>query len=180
MNFFERLNLLIEDYDPNIWSKSLTLQRNEFLKIRDSKDTNVYYIEEGSLRVILETDAEEISFRFGYEGDFVSALDSFITDQPSKFSIKAIKKTRVKVITKESFMRFLESDLQHLLLWQEMMNHVILAQGERELDLLIQSPIERYERVLKRSPKLFQLIPGKYIASYLRMSPETYSRIKKT
>jgi hypothetical protein len=43
---------------------------------------------------------------------------------------------------------------------------------------LINAPAERYERVLKRSPKLFQEVPNKYIANYLRMSPETLSRLK--
>lgn len=51
---------------------------------------------------------------------------------------------------------------------------------ERERDLLIESPKERYLRVFKRNPKLFQIIPNKHIANYLRMSPETYSRLKKS
>ncbi len=50
---------------------------------------------------------------------------------------------------------------------------------EREQDLLINSPEERYRRVLKRSPQLFQEVPHKYIAAYLRMPPETLSRVKK-
>jgi CRP-like cAMP-binding protein len=50
---------------------------------------------------------------------------------------------------------------------------------ERENDLIIYSPQKRVERVFKRSPQLFQEIPQKYIASYLRMTPETLSRILK-
>ena len=50
---------------------------------------------------------------------------------------------------------------------------------ERETDLLIKSPQVRYEKVLKRSPQLFQEIPLTYIASYLRMTPETLSRLRK-
>jgi len=50
-------------------------------------------------------------------------------------------------------------------------------QMERELDLLTSSPHERMQRVLKQSPQVFQEIPAKYIASYLRMTPETLSRI---
>lgn len=51
---------------------------------------------------------------------------------------------------------------------------------EREIDLLTTSPIERLNRVLLRSPHLFRHIPLKYIASYLRMKPETLSRIRKS
>ena len=60
-----------------------------------------------------------------------------------------------------------------------MLENLVVQQIEREKDLLTQSPRERYERVLKRSPQLFQEVANKYIATYLRMSPETLSRLKK-
>ena len=47
-------------------------------------------------------------------------------------------------------------------------------------DILINSPMDRFQRVFKRSPQLFQEIPNKHIASYLRMTPETLSRLKKS
>lgn len=62
----------------------------------------------------------------------------------------------------------------------QIIEDLILQQMERERDLLIESPKERYLRVFKRNPKLFQIIPNKHIANYLRMSPETYSRLKKS
>ena len=42
---------------------------------------------------------------------------------------------------------------------------------------MIADPRQRLQRVLGRSPRLFQEVPHKYIASYLRMSPETLSRL---
>ena len=65
-------------------------------------------------------------------------------------------------------------------LWQTVTELLIYEQIEREKDILTQSPLARYQRVLKRSPQLFQEIPNKYIASYLRMTPETLSRIKSS
>lgn len=44
---------------------------------------------------------------------------------------------------------------------------------EREIDLLEPDPAQRYQMVLARSPQLFQHVPLRYIASYLRMSSET-------
>ena len=60
-----------------------------------------------------------------------------------------------------------------------MLGELIYQQMERERDILTSSPLERYKRVLSRSPQLFQEIPNKHIASYLRMTPETLSRLKK-
>ena len=75
-------------------------------------------------------------------------------------------------------MQIMNKDPQHLQLWNSILEDLNLQQFEREIDLLTQSPWERYHRLLKRSPQVFQQIPNKHIANYLRMTPETLSRIK--
>lgn len=83
------------------------------------------------------------------------------------------------MLPKINFNKYLENDPASLLLWKQILELLVYQQMEREIDLLTYSPQKRYERVLQRSPQLFQEIPSKYIASYLRMSPETLSRLKK-
>ena len=61
-----------------------------------------------------------------------------------------------------------------------LLESLVTQQIDRGIDLLIPSPTERLKRVLQRSPNLFQEIPLKYIASYLRMTPETLSRIRNS
>jgi len=61
----------------------------------------------------------------------------------------------------------------------KILENLVIQHLEREIDILTSSPIERYNRVLSRSPQLFQQIPLKHIANYLRMSAETLSRLKK-
>jgi CRP-like cAMP-binding protein len=140
----------------------------------------LYFIVSGSLRIFVTDEFEEHTIRFGYQNNFIAALDSFITEKPSDLYIQALKKTELKVITKEKFMHFIESSRENLQLWHHILGWLIYQQMERERDILISSPFERYQRVLKRSPQLFQEIPHKYIASYLRMTPETLSRMKKS
>ena len=77
-------------------------------------------------------------------------------------------------------MRFIQSSIEYSNTWQQMLGELIYQQMERERDILTSSPLERYKRVLARSPQLFQEIPNKHIASYLRMTPETLSRLKKS
>lgn len=168
---------LIEQND--LVEKTLTVERNAFLKIKGSIDTNIYFVEEGSVRIFVMDDHEERIIRFGYKDNIIVSLDSFLTGNPSDFYIQAIKKTRVKIIPKKSFMAFINQNEDHLRLWVKMVEDLVLQQIEREKDILISSPKERFERVLKRSPQLFQEIPNKHIANYLRMTPETLSRLKK-
>lgn len=164
----------------NLFEKNLTIERNEFLKVKGSIDTNIYFVESGSLRIFVLDDFEEQIIRFGYKDDLIVSLDSFLTEKPSDFYIQAIKKTIVKVIPKNKFVEFINLNETNKQLWTTILEDLVLQQVEREKDILTSSPKLRYERVLKRSPKLFQEIPNKHIANYLRMSPETLSRLKKS
>jgi CRP/FNR family transcriptional regulator, anaerobic regulatory protein len=164
----------------NLVEKEVTIERNGFLKTAGSTDTNIYFIEEGSLRVFVCDQLEERTIRFGYQHNILVSLDSFLTEQPSEFVIQAIKKTRVKIIPKKGFMDFISRDENNLRLWIKILEDLVIQQIEREKDLLTASPKERFERVLKRSPALFQEIPNRHIANYLRMTPETLSRLKKS
>lgn len=163
----------------NLATRSITLGRNEYLKVKGSIDTNVYYVESGSLRAFVLDEFEEQVIRFGYQGNLIVSLDSFLTGQPSQLFIQAIKKTVVRVIDKARLDSFLKTEGKHTL-WIQILEQLVLQQMEREIDILTSSPKERYLRVLKRSPQLFQEIPNRHIANYLRMSPETLSRLKKS
>lgn len=58
-------------------NKEITIGRNEFLKIKGSVDTNLYYIESGSLRIFVLDDYEEQTIRFCYKENLITSLDSF-------------------------------------------------------------------------------------------------------
>jgi len=177
----DELQLLIAQLQNlHAWEKEITLSRNEFLKVKGCTDLNLYYLVKGSLRVFVEDGPEEQTIRFGYQGNLIAALDSYITGKPSDLYIQALKQTELKVISKAAFEKVIFSSPENTQLWLKIIQQLVLQQMERERDLLTSSPAERYNRVLKRSPQLFQEIPHKYIASYLRMTPETLSRLKKS
>jgi len=178
MNWVEELKKHIDA--AGLWEKEKSLKRNEYLKVKGSTDPYLYYVVSGSLRIFIEDEYEEQTIRFGYQNNFIAALDSFLTGAPSDFYIQAIKQSELKLVSRQRFQEFIRSDVESLFLWQQILEQLVLQCIERERDLLTFSPMERYKRVLARSPQLFQEIPGKYIASYLRMSPETLSRIKKS
>ncbi|WP_292011177.1 Crp/Fnr family transcriptional regulator [Chryseobacterium sp.] len=174
------VNIIQTLVDADLFQTQKTIQRYQFLKIKGETDTNVYFVEEGSVRTFIMDEDEERIIRFGYKDNIIVSLDSFLSEKPSEFYIQAIKKTTVKIASKKAFYDFIQSSDEHLRLWTFILEDLVLQQIEREKDLLINSPKERFERVLKRSPILFQEVPNKYIANYLRMSPETLSRLKKS
>ncbi|WP_242205439.1 Crp/Fnr family transcriptional regulator [Aestuariivivens insulae] len=163
-----------------LWDNTVVLNRNDFLAESGTINTNLYWVVEDSFRIYVIEEHEEQTIRFGYKNNLIAALDSFLNEKPTDFYIQALKQSTVKVLNKPKFMDFIRSSSENTKIWQLMLEQFVLQQMERERDILTASPIDRYNRVLKRSPQLFQEIPNKYIASYLRMTPETLSRIKKS
>lgn len=170
----EKINLL------GLWQQEIVLNRNEYLKLPDTTDTRIFLLTEGSIRMFINDETEEHTIRFAYQGNLFAAIDSFFAECPSPLAIQALRRTRVLAMAKNIFMAFLDDDEENRLLWHQILQGLIVQQLEREIDLLTASPAERYLRVLHRSPQLFQEIPNCFIASYLRMAPETLSRLKKS
>ena len=156
------------------------LEKGNFLIQEGQIETNIYYIKKGAVRVFHLTDAEEQTIRFGYDGSIINSLSSFIQESPSEFYIDAVRKSTVLVLSKNDLTELVNVTVENTKAYNTFLEVVITQQIERELDLLTISPSQRLERVLKRSPNLFQQVPLKYIASYLRMTPETLSRVRKS
>ena len=175
MNLLAQLAQKLAPY----WEQEIEIKRNDFITIPGDKKTNMYFVVSGSLRVYIEDDIEEHTIRFGYKDSFITALDSFLKEVPTTFYIQAIKKCQLKVISKANYLKCINESKENQELWSLLLQEFVYQQIERENDLIIYSPQKRFERVFKRSPQLFQEIPQKYIASYLRMTPETLSRILK-
>ncbi|MEO1627371.1 MAG: cyclic nucleotide-binding domain-containing protein, partial [Bacteroidota bacterium] len=148
MTPIEKLKVRLDQAQSPLWEKNLVLKRNEFLKVRGSIDTKLYYVVSGSIRAFIEDEYEEHTIRFGYQGSFILALDSFFTGQPSEFYLQAIKKTELQVMKRDIFLSFIHSDVENVRLWEQLKEILICQQLEREIDLLTHSPLERYRRVL--------------------------------
>lgn len=171
-DYIQQLRLLFNDS-----GKTIVLKRHQLLQNPGVVDQNLYLIQEGAVRVYIMLGEVEQNIRFGYTGNVLVLLDSFLSDKPTGFFVQAIRKTKVSCLSPAAFKAHLQSSL-NTRWWQHILEDLVLQQMNREVDLLIESPMERYSRVLARSPQLFQEIPNKHIANYLRMSPETFSRLK--
>ena len=162
---------------PEISTQKVLL-KGEHLIREGETEKHLYYIESGAVRAFILTEYEELTIRFGYEGSFINSLASYLQEKPSEIYIEAIRRTVVHAIPKAEVMKLVHESSQAQADYIKLLETTICQQMEREVDLLTVSPSERLQRVLQRSPHLFQQVPLKYIASYLRMTPETLSRVR--
>lgn len=157
-----------------------TYAKGELLIREGEREDHLYYIVSGSVRVFLLSEFEEMTIRFGYAGSIINSLSSFYSGRPSEFFIEAMKKTEVRIITRAQCNALISAGEENLRGYIALLELLVTQQIEREIDLLTISPGERLRRVLERSPNLFQEVSLKHIASYLRMTPETLSRVRNS
>ena len=157
-----------------------TFVKGDYLIREGQVEHSIYIIVSGAIRVFHITPFEEQTIRFGYEGSIITSLSSFITGKPSEFYLEVLRKSIIKIISKGQLQQLIHESNESLMQYNALLEMLIVQQMEREIDLLTESPAKRLQRVLDRSPNLFQEIPLKYIASYLRMTPETLSRIRNS
>ncbi len=157
-------------------SQSMSCKKGHFLTAAGEVENKLYLIEEGAVKIFYQSELRENIIRLGYNGSILNSLSSFFNRKPSELFIETIRECKVKVLKREQVLNIVanSSGYPHFL------EAMLVQQLDRELDLMHDSPQERLKRVLARSPQLFQHVPLKYIASYLRMSPETLSRIRNS
>lgn len=164
----------------NNTAETIVLKKGATLLREGEVEKNLYLILEGALKLFYLTEFNEKIIRLAYNGSMMNSLSSFLNNKPSEFYIEAIRESKVKFISKEVVIEVINRDQDSMEQYSKFLETMLIQQIDREIDLLIESPAMRLERVLKRSPELFQHIPLKYIASYLRMTPETLSRIRNS
>jgi CRP-like cAMP-binding protein len=175
----ELVNLLAAE-SPGIWSRPISLKRGEHLTRIGEVERYTYFIRKGALRAYIQEADFESTIRLGYTGNIMNALPSFLTQQPSHIAVEALKASVVIRAKHDKIRALIKSSPRFANVWLATLEKLFPEQLEREIDLLHTRPEDRYARVLKRSPELFQEIPARYIADYLRMTPETLSRLKKS
>ncbi|TXE20371.1 Crp/Fnr family transcriptional regulator [Psychroserpens burtonensis] len=162
------------------------LQRREitkktiFLKLNEIED-HISFIESGVVRLFIpkEDSEKEITFGFSFKDQFISAYDSFLTQTPSAYQLQALTGTTILSITYKDLQDVYNNTKMGNLIGRLTAERLFLLKSKREQNLLNLSAEERYLSLFKERPELLKVIPLKYISSYIGVTPQALSRIRK-
>jgi len=137
-----------------------------------------YIVRTGVQRMSFPHDGEDICVGFSYDGSWSGAFDSFVTRKPGRFEVRALTDSVLLGIAHEDLQKLYDELPVMARFGRLILEELLVGRATREIEQLSLSAEERYDRLVARSPKLLQLVPQKDIASYLRMKPETFSRLR--
>lgn len=153
--------------------------KNQIITRQGETEHYLSFIETGIVRFYIPGDEHELTFNFSFDKEFTSAYDSFLTQTPSEYALQALTET---VTWQISYV-----DLQKVYAQTEAGNYLgrfaseklFLAKSRRELSLLKYNAKERYLKLFSEQPDILKYIPLKYVASYIGITPQGLSRIRR-
>ena len=137
------------------------------------------FISEGIVRLYIPQEEHDLTFGFVFDKEFVTAYDSFLTQAPSHYQIETLTETMLWRISFKDLQEVYEKTESGNLIGRRMAENMYLIKSKRELSLLSKTAEERYLNLFSERPKLLRQIPLKYIASYIGITPQALSRIRK-
>jgi CRP-like cAMP-binding protein len=116
---------------------------------------------------------------FFYPHEFISNYPCFLSENKSKFYIQALEDSSVTFIHRDDLLMLYKTLPQIKELSRTIVENLYMEVSEKYESFFLKSPEERYLELLNKRPNFFQRVPQYMIASYLGMTPEGLSRIRK-
>lgn len=160
-----------------IW-KPVRARRKELLTAAGDKEPYLYFVHKGLQRVYyLDDQDREATLVFTYPPSFGGVLDAMMLKQPSRYYYETL--------TASEFLRADYAAVEQLMNERSAINLMVRTglvaamSGllERLAEIQCFSSSEKFTRLLQRSPHILQLIPHKYIASYLGIDASNFSKM---
>lgn len=185
----ENLLKLINQYTPldkqmeieltNIVTKKV-LPAGEYLLKAGQISSSILFIEQGGVYYYkIDKDGKERVIHFTFEEDLFSDIESYVTGIPSNFYIKTLEPTIVYSLEKRHLDNFLEKDLRWERLMRLFMQDALIKIVDEKKNRGTLSNTEYYLRLVETYPDLFKRVPLYLIASYLNITPEGLSKIRR-
>lgn len=136
------------------------------------------FIAKGLVRKYYKKGSHEINTQISIEGHLILSQESFHSRLPSEYYIETIEPSTVVSITYDDLERVYSSSHRMERLARLLITYAMVIKDRWQMQLVKMTPRERFLNFVTKNPELMQRVPQKYLASYLNIKPETFSRFK--
>jgi CRP-like cAMP-binding protein len=152
--------------------------RKELLTNSGNVEKYIYVVLDGVQRVYYHDDLDrEATIVFTYPPSFAGVLDSFLLQTPSRYNFETLTPSSFLRTSFNSFNSLMEKHQSIETMVRKGLSGVIAGLEERLVEIQSFSSEEKFRSLLKRSPHILQLVPHKYLASYLGIDATNFSKL---
>lgn len=157
-----------------------SLQKEEPLLAEGDRYRKIVFVAKGILRVfVVDTGGEEIVKNFIGTGQFFSVIESFYENAPAPMNVSAVTGCQLLTLTKPDADRLANILPKWEILMKEGAMQAMNEMIRKQNFLRSGTAADQYRHFVEHYPSLARQVPLKYIASYLRITQSSLSRIRK-
>ncbi|MFN6944793.1 MAG: Crp/Fnr family transcriptional regulator [Cytophagaceae bacterium] len=154
-------------------------EKNEIVKDVNKTEKYLHIILTGSLGVFLWRENSPVCLDLCYENEFSGDYMSFLTQKPTEIFTQAIEKSATLSISHKDLNELYENSIIGVNIGRIAAESLFIHKQTQQIELLSFTAERRYQMLLTKQPDIIKRTPQKHIASYLGITPESFSRIRK-
>ena len=161
---------------------AFTVQRynkEEILLQANQKEKELRFLEEGVVREYFAHDGREMNTYFYTQPGFITDFSSITKNVPTRKYQQCLSNVTMRILPKRTYEAFLEKYECGRSVVNSIFQQVIQSKEQKEFKHFSLTPDQLYVDLLENHREWLQKVPQYHIATYLRMTPETLSRIRK-
>ncbi len=166
------------DFFSSKFSEQTYKKKTVLLKTGETENY-LSFIKKGVVRLYIPKEENDVTFKFIFENEFATAYDSFLTQKPSAYQIETLSETTLFRISYQDLQEVYEKTENGNIIGRKIAEALFIKKAQREISLLNQTAEERYWDLFSNNSRLLKEIPLKYIASYIGITPQALSRIRR-
>jgi CRP-like cAMP-binding protein len=136
------------------------------------------FVVKGLVRKYFQKGKEEVITQIARENDIISSSVSFLSGEPSTYFVETLEPCVFLSVSRQNIEKLYNESPRIERLGRLIITNVFLQKEQWEHESIRMDTRERFLRFIQNNSDLVQRVPQKYLASYLNMKPETFSRLK--
>lgn len=157
--------------------KTRLFKKREHIMVPGQIEKELFFIKKGVLMYNFETNGKTNVLGFAYPPSFCVIPESFLLQKPATYYLTCLTDMEVECISFKDLQALFDESQQIERLFRKLSELLAIGLINRQIELRSTSIEERFKAFCQRSPHLLQLVPHKYIASYLAIDSTNFSKL---
>jgi CRP/FNR family transcriptional regulator, anaerobic regulatory protein len=168
----------------SIWNQftncceTVTFNKEEIIKRANEIEKYFYFIIEGSAGIFLWKKNNFVCLDFTFEHNFYCDYMSLLSGESTPLQSMALEKSEMLRVSKKKFVELSKKPVGQIIL-RIAAEASFIDKQKQQIDLLTKTAYERYQELMVKFPHIMERTPQKHIASYLGITPQSLSRLRK-